>query len=341
MLAVQTLFAFLAVASTARGAPLVKRIAQVIADSTAKWEQACLSAGGALQCNPLSVAAFSTLLAAAGPCDQQNAADNMIDLAHQLSSDASMVAFTQLFAQQPRNSPTSLAVPYCQQAPRNAELAGLFQCQFQGVNNAEFVGNIPVGGAGTIPFGMSAPLSPAGSCPANPAGGIADGTQLTDITSNPGVGSAGSGSADSSSDSQPQSTDAPSSTASDSSQATPSDTSAPSPSPTSDAPAASSSSSSSFALQNGQAAQALNAQFAGLSASSSCSAGAVACVGGAFAQCVGGAYVTSPCNTAAGLTCAALPLVNSPGTSVTCTTPADATARIAATGATGGLTGSD
>ena len=28
---------------TAQGAPLTKRIAQVIADSTAKWEQACVS----------------------------------------------------------------------------------------------------------------------------------------------------------------------------------------------------------------------------------------------------------------------------------------------------------
>lgn len=39
------------------------------------------------------------------------------------------------------------------------------------------------------------------------------------------------------------------------------------------------------------------------------------------------------------LVCAALPLVNSAGTSITCTTSADAATRIAATGATGGLTG--
>ena len=42
---------------------------------------------------------------------------------------------------------------------------------------------------------------------------------------------------------------------------------------------------------------------------------------------------------AATLTCAALPLVNSAGTSIACTTPADALARIAATGATGGISG--
>jgi hypothetical protein len=39
------------------------------------------------------------------------------------------------------------------------------------------------------------------------------------------------------------------------------------------------------------------------------------------------------------LTCAALPLVNSPGTSITCTTEAEAVTRIQATGASGGLTG--
>lgn len=48
--------------------------------------------------------------------------------------------------------------------------------------------------------------------------------------------------------------------------------------------------------------------------------------------------MTSSCGS--GLICAALPLVNSPGTSITCTTTADANARIAATGAQGGLTGS-
>ena len=108
------------------GAPLTKRIAQVIADSTAKWEQACvrsgfisltignstcvmqLTAGGGQQCNPVSVAAFSTLLAAPGPCEQQNAADNMIDLAKTLKNNANMIQLTQIFAQQPRNTVRTL-----------------------------------------------------------------------------------------------------------------------------------------------------------------------------------------------------------------------------------------
>ncbi|KAJ3872084.1 hypothetical protein F5051DRAFT_339883, partial [Lentinula edodes] len=98
-----------------------------------------------------------------------------------------------------------------------------------------------------------------------------------------------------------------------------------------------SSTSSAFALSNGQAAQALNAQFTSLTASSTCTDGQNACVNGAFAQCVGGKFETTQC--AGGTTCAALPLVNSAGTSITCTTTADAEARIAATGAIGGITG--
>jgi hypothetical protein len=175
------------VASSATGMPLTKRIAQVISASTTKWEAACNAAGGGEQCNPVAVAAFSTLLAAAGPCDQQNAADNMINLAHSLNSDPTMIQFTQIFVQQPRNTPSSLSVPYCQQAPNNTELTGLFQCQYKGANPTTFVGNVPVGQPGTIPFGQSAALSPPGSCPANPTGPIDDGTQLTDITSDPGL----------------------------------------------------------------------------------------------------------------------------------------------------------
>ncbi|KAK7693777.1 hypothetical protein QCA50_003349 [Cerrena zonata] len=94
-----------------------------------------------------------------------------------------------------------------------------------------------------------------------------------------------------------------------------------------------------FTLQNGKDAQALNAKFKGLSASSACTSGENACINGAFAQCANGKFVTFPC--AGGLTCVALPLVNSKGTSITCDTEADATTRIANTGATGGLFGRD
>jgi hypothetical protein len=86
-----------------------------------------------------------------------------------------------------------------------------------------------------------------------------------------------------------------------------------------------------FTLQNGKDAKALNAKFKTLTESSSCKSGENACVKGKFAQCANGKFVTFPCN--GGLVCTALPLVNSPGTSIVCDTAADAQARIAATGA--------
>lgn len=338
-----TLVAFaLAATASVHGTPIHKRIAQVISDSTTKWEAACDTAGGGAQCNQVAVASFGTLLAAPGPCEQQDAADNMVDLAKTLSNNADMIKFAQIFAQQPRNSPTSQSVPYCQSAPRNAELNGLFQCQFQGDNPTTFVGGIAVGGNGTIPFGMSAPVSPAGSCLANPSGPIADGSQLVDLTQNPGVGGTTAssdttgGSNSTSTVTTPSAT--PSSGSSDSDCEEDPTESTPTASPTmATTSAAAASTSGNFKLANGQNAQKLNAQFATLTATSLCTEGTNACVNSAFAQCVGGTYVTQSCGS--GLICAALPLVNSAGTSITCTTNADALARIAATGAQGGLTG--
>jgi hypothetical protein len=326
--------------STVSAAPvhLEKRIAQVISDSTTLWEQACLAAGGADKCNPLSITAFTTLLAAAGPCDQQNAADSMIDLAKSLNNNADMIKFTQIFVQQPRNSPNSVSVPYCQQAPKNSELNGLFQCQFKGDNPTTFVGNIQVGQPGTIPFGHSAILSPPGSCAASPSGPIADGTQLTDTTQNPGVAGGSGGSANANSPPPASASSPPAAAASAPPQCSPPPPAANTASGSGSGASAGGSGGSNFALQNGKDAQKLNAQFATLSASSSCTEGQNACVNGGFAQCVGGKFAITQC--AATTTCAALPLVNSPGTSITCTTPADATSRIAATGATGGITGS-
>jgi hypothetical protein len=89
-----------------------------------------------------------------------------------------------------------------------------------------------------------------------------------------------------------------------------------------------------FALKNGQDAIALNEKFKTFTDGGNCDAAtdANACVGTSFAQCVNGKFVVQAC--APGTICAALPLVNSAGTSVTCTTAADRDARIAATGAT-------
>ncbi|KAF9054389.1 hypothetical protein BJ165DRAFT_1338404 [Panaeolus papilionaceus] len=301
------------VAASANAAPLRlnRRIAQVIAEATATWEQACLAAGGAERCNPLSVAAMTTLLLAGGPCDQQQAADNFMDLSKELNSNQ-MIVLSQIFAQQPRNSPNSVAIPYCQEAPRNSELNGLFQCQFAGSNQNTFVDNVALGGEGTIPFGRTDPVSPLGSCPIHPQGPVPDGQQLTSIVQIPNA---------------PLQERNP----------------APAPEPVPAPAPAPQAGGGGFQLDNGRAAQALNARFATLAKGSPCTVGENACTEGEFAQCPPAAdgnnvFVSTPCN---GLTCAALPLVNSPGTSITCTTLDDARTRIAATGATGGLTGSE
>jgi len=85
--------------------------------------------------------------------------------------------------------------------------------------------------------------------------------------------------------------------------------------------------STGFAVSNGQQAQAQNQKFATLSASDACNHGDLGCIGGAFAQCNFGSWVTTPCG--AGTTCAALPLLLKPGTSIACTTAADRDSRIA------------
>jgi len=89
-----------------------------------------------------------------------------------------------------------------------------------------------------------------------------------------------------------------------------------------------------FSLQNGKDAIALNNDFKSLNANSPCKSGDIACVDGKFAQCNGGKFDLTPCPS--GTTCAALPLVNKPGTSISCDRQDDVDARIAATGANNG-----
>ncbi|KAJ6591633.1 hypothetical protein DFH09DRAFT_1417541 [Mycena vulgaris] len=310
---------FLALASVARAAPhpaLDKRIQQTIADSTAQWEKACLAAGGGLKCNPLSVTAFTTLLAAAGPCEQQDAADSMIQLAQELNNDSEMIRLSQLFAQQPRN--TCPVLPESSHVPL---LSGLFQCQFQGASATTFVGGLSIGAPGTVPFSLTS-LSPPGGCKAHPSGPIPDGTQLVDLTQDPGVGASDSNNGTTTSGSPVESPSA----------------AVPPPTAATTTAAIPASSTSDFHLQNGLDAQKLNAQFQTLKAGSPCTEGEQACVGTSFAQCVSGTFVLTPC--ASGTVCAALPLVNKAGTSIACDTSSDVAARIAATGATGGVDGS-
>jgi len=89
-----------------------------------------------------------------------------------------------------------------------------------------------------------------------------------------------------------------------------------------------------FRFANGQEAIALNEKFKTLDANSPCNDGELACAEGKFAQCSGETFLLTAC--APGTVCAALPLQNSPGTSIACTTQSDVESRIKATGASGG-----
>jgi hypothetical protein len=214
---------------------------------------------------------------------------------------------------------------------------------------------------GTTPLGGQA-VDPAGSCPANPSGPVTDGAQLNALVQNPGTGSntgnsgSGSGNGNRNGNGKGRTVEpgAAPATGADNASGTVTVTvtqvqtvtvtagnAGPTPASNSNSnsgtPAANTGDATSFKLQNGIDAQKLNKSFASLTASSSCEAGDQACVDGGFAQCVGGKFQVSACS--GGTQCFALPLVNKAGTSVTCDTQADAEARIAATGATGGVQG--
>ncbi|KAF8889440.1 hypothetical protein CPB84DRAFT_1683958 [Gymnopilus junonius] len=160
---------------------LQRRIDQIISQATQPWQQACENAGGSANaCSNVAVPAFTSLLEQGGVCDQQNAADNMIDLAKQLGNDPDMIRLAQIFVQQPRNSPDSAQIPYCQVPPKNAELDGLFHCQFSGSDFTKFSGDQ----TGNVPLGLTS-LNPAGSCPAHPDGPVPDSVQLNTLVQNP------------------------------------------------------------------------------------------------------------------------------------------------------------
>ncbi|KAJ3976117.1 hypothetical protein EV361DRAFT_968917 [Lentinula raphanica] len=339
-MALNNVFIFFFAALMVSAVPLQKRISQTISESTTAWVAACTAAGGASQ--------LPFKLAAGGNCDQQNAADSMIDLAKTLNNDSEMIRLAQIFVQQPRNAPDNLQVPYCQSAPKNAELNGLFHCQFASSDFTKFSGDQ----TGNVPLGLSA-VNPPGSCPALNTP-VPDGVQLNTLVTSPGNPEGGGNGAASAATTTTaaNATDSSVSAASTAASAAAPSTPAPS-SPTVDntsvgaapatgvlatsapAPASStntSTSASGFQLQNGEDAIKLNSQFAGLTASSSCTDGEQACVQGGFAQCVAETFEITQCT--GGTSCFAVPLVNEPGTSITCTSQADATARITATGAT-------
>jgi len=188
----KTILVSLAVSLSANALPTtLKR--DFTTDSTQPWLKACQNAGGGDKCSTIRDTATQSLLSTSGICAQQNAADQMINLAKTLDNNAEMITLAQIFVQQPREPDNSEATPYCQQPPANTELDGLYPCQFEGVNQDTFAGGVAVGGTDTIPYDLSAAVNPAGSCPAHPSGPITDNIPLGDITSSPGSVTNGSG----------------------------------------------------------------------------------------------------------------------------------------------------
>lgn len=91
-------------------------------------------------------------------------------------------------------------------------------------------------------------------------------------------------------------------------------------------------------LQNGQAAQQLNAEFQNLTINDQCQSGQQACIAGAQATCnTGGAWEAVECPT--NTECFALPNKKSNGTNLKCTSEQDALSLIQDTGAQGGIFG--
>lgn len=61
-------------------------------------------ASGGAWCYTISSTAALTLRSEGAPCDQQDAADMMVDLAKSLHNNTDMIRLAQIFVQQPRNS---------------------------------------------------------------------------------------------------------------------------------------------------------------------------------------------------------------------------------------------
>ncbi|KAF8636344.1 hypothetical protein AX16_010997 [Volvariella volvacea WC 439] len=92
-------------------------------------------------------------------------------------------------------------------------------------------------------------------------------------------------------------------------------------------------------LQNGIDAQKLNTIFQNLRSTDTCNSGDIACVESATAQCVDGTWERTECPSTQ--SCFVLPSIRERGSFITCTSERSAASIIQATGATGGITGSE
>lgn len=141
---------------------IAKRIAQADLPAVAQsWQDLCLVSGGDIVTNSPCVTlaginGINALLANADPCAQQVNADAMIDFAKSpgIVNEQALISNAIAYAQHPRNAldinGVTPSTPFCQNAPKNPELNGVFHAQLDGVNPGLF--GSPA--LGVFPFGQ-------------------------------------------------------------------------------------------------------------------------------------------------------------------------------------------
>ena len=149
--------------------PLLKRIAQNnLTEIAQSWQNLCIASGGPRDPNNdpcvqlAGIGGINALLAGADACAQQNNADAMIDFAKGpgINNKDALIANAISYRQNPRNALNIGGVvpstPFCENAPRNSELNGVFNNQLVGVDPGLFGGpNSPVvafGAREQLPF---------------------------------------------------------------------------------------------------------------------------------------------------------------------------------------------
>ena len=147
---------------------IAKRIAQADLPAVAQsWQDLCVVSGGDLvtgtPCVTLAgVNGINALLANADPCAQQVNADAMIDFAKSagIVNKQALIDNAVAYAKHPRNAlninGVTPSTPFCQQAPKNAELIGVNHAQLDGVDPGLF--GSPA--LGVFPFGQREFLVP-------------------------------------------------------------------------------------------------------------------------------------------------------------------------------------
>jgi len=157
---------------------IAKRIAQSDLPAVAQsWQDLCNKSGGDLTTGTPCVTlagdrGISALLANGAPCDQQDVADDMVTFAKSkgIKNKQALIDNAIAYRKHPRNAlaldgGVTPSTPFCQKAPKNAELKGVVNAQLDGVNPGLFGGPkftpVAFGDPASCPFGQKPNV---GSC---------------------------------------------------------------------------------------------------------------------------------------------------------------------------------